>query len=286
MEWWFILGILSGLFNGLAYTVSKKALSKMSPALASIGFTLFSLPYFVFMLLWSGWAVTDFTFWWSTILAAVVNVGGFLLLMKALKIGNISQVIPFLSFTPLFLLVVSNLMLGEFPNSSGLLGVVIIVGGAYIVQLDKEGGFLGPFKSIMKSKATKLVLATAFLYSITSTLSKVAILNSNPMTFLIVYQGLAGLILIPLMQKSEQKVEEFRSHIKPLALMGLLEALTLICQMIAVSTGLVSYIVSLKRTSAIWSVVLGYFIFREKNIKLRLIGASLMIIGIVLISQG
>lgn len=286
---WFILGILSGLFNGLAYGVSKKALGNMSPVMTSIGWTIFSLPYLLIALLWSGWASTNFTFWWATILSAVINAGSFIILMRALKISDLSLTIPFLSFTPLFLLFVSKAMLGEFPTNVGLLGVLILVTGAYILQLKEEKGILGPFRALSKNKGTQLMLAVAFLYAIISTLNKIAVVNSNQATYLIVYQGLAGLMLFPLVWRSQSdkhKIQEMKGLVKPLALIGLLEALTLMFQMTAVKIGLVSYVISLKRTSAIWSVLLGIIIFHERNITIRFVGAVVMVAGVVLISQG
>lgn len=77
-----------------------------------------------------------------------------------------------------------------------------------------------------------------------------------------------------------------RVHYKPLVLLGLFEAITLMLQMTAVVSGLVSYVISLKRTSAFWAIVLGAIIFKERNIKTRFIGTLLMILGVVLISLG
>ena len=53
--------------------------------------------------------------------------------------------------------------------------------------------------------------------------------------------------------------------------------------MAAINLTLVAYVVSVKRTSAIMSVLFGYFIFKERGIKERLIGATIMIIGVLLI---
>lgn len=49
--------------------------------------------------------------------------------------------------------------------------------------------------------------------------------------------------------------------------------------MTAISDGFVVCVISIKRLSIVFSVILGYLIFREKNINHRIIGAIIMLIG-------
>jgi len=54
--------------------------------------------------------------------------------------------------------------------------------------------------------------------------------------------------------------------------------------MTAVSLGIVSYVISIKRTSILFTVLFGFFIFKERNIRSRLMGAIIMILGVLLIT--
>ena len=56
--------------------------------------------------------------------------------------------------------------------------------------------------------------------------------------------------------------------------------------MFTIKSAFVSYMIGLKRLSGVFSVLLGYFFFKEQHIEGRLIGASLMVIGAILISIG
>jgi uncharacterized membrane protein len=60
--------------------------------------------------------------------------------------------------------------------------------------------------------------------------------------------------------------------------------MTSIFQMTAINLTLVSYVISIKRTSVIMSVLFGYFIFKEKGLKERLTGTSIMVIGVLSIA--
>jgi multidrug transporter EmrE-like cation transporter len=53
--------------------------------------------------------------------------------------------------------------------------------------------------------------------------------------------------------------------------------------MIALSQLETAYMIALKRTSILFSVVLGYFFFKESYFGLRLVAAGLMLTGVCLI---
>lgn len=54
--------------------------------------------------------------------------------------------------------------------------------------------------------------------------------------------------------------------------------------MIAISLILVAYVISIKRVSVVFCVLWGHFIFKERGIKERLAGTSVMVLGVVLIT--
>ena len=47
---------------------------------------------------------------------------------------------------------------------------------------------------------------------------------------------------------------------------------------------IVAHVISIKRISVFFSVLLGHFIFHEEGIKERSIGAAIMIVGVVFIT--
>ena len=283
---WFILGISSGLFHALMSMVSKKTLKDTNPYLVAFAYAAFSLPFAFIALFWLDLTPLNFTFWWSVILTSMLNVVALVIFMKALSIGELSLTVPFLAFTPIFLIFTSDLMLGELPSLIGVIGIVLIVGGAYFLEMQKGAGILGPFKALLKNRGAQLVLLVAFIYSITSNLDKIAIQNSSPITRIIVVQLLMALVLLFLISfRSNQKIVEIKSKYKPLLLIGLLTALILLCQMTALTLSIVPYIISLKRTSALFCVILGVIAFKERNVKPKLLGATLMVLGVFLISM-
>ena len=83
---------------------------------------LSSVPYLLIALFIIEMPETDSTFWAALITALPLEVTAFILYIRALKESPLSLTIPFLAFTPVFLIVTSFLILGELPDKSGAAG--------------------------------------------------------------------------------------------------------------------------------------------------------------------
>ena len=127
------------------------------------------------------------------------------------------------------------------------------------------------------------MLAVALIRSITSNNDKIAIQASIPLVWAFVLTTFEALVFYPIMlNRSKHKVT--LHGLRRLALVGLAAALTILFHMLAIELALVAYVISIKRLSVLFSVVFGYFVFRERGMKERLLGASIMIGGVLLIS--
>ena len=64
---------------------------------------------------------------------------------------------------------------------------------------------------------------------------------------------------------------------------GLATALSMIAHFHAIQLAPVSYMISVKRTSLIFSVIYGAIVFKEEHIKGRLLGTSVMLSGALIL---
>jgi drug/metabolite transporter (DMT)-like permease len=109
--------------------------------------------------------------------------------------------------------------------------------------------------------------------------------NSSPLFWSIATSVFVALTLFPLMlYKSPRAAEKISMRVPALVPIGFFGAMTLIFQMTAISLTLVAYVIAIKRTSAVMSVVWGHLIFKEGGFKNRLLGATIMFVGVLLIS--
>jgi len=264
----------------------KRSLKDVDEYTVAWSVSLFSTPFFLAMLLFVPIPQIGPGFWYALIGTGILNLIAVILYMKALKASDLSITIPMLTFTPIFLLVTGPLMLGEFPSFLGIIGIFLIVAGSYILNIKKcREGLAEPFKALLKETGPRLMLVVAFIYSITSNFDKIGVTNSSPVFFAIAANLFAAVALSFIVaMKAKGGIGSIKKSYKMIAPIGIFHALGTIAQMTAYTFTIVAYVISIKRTGILVSILFGYFLFKEKNIKERLIGAAIMVAGVILIA--
>ena len=88
------------------------------------------------------------------------------------------------------------------------------------------------------------------------------------------------LLILALLYKSHQNLYKPKTGGWKLAVYGMINSVAMGCQMIAINLTFVAYVISVKRPSALFSVLLAKIILKEKGIKERLLGAAIMVSGV------
>ena len=283
---WIIFSFFTALFESLKDVFSKKSLKNIDEYVVSWSLRFFALPFLLPLLFFIEIPSLGNKFWLALFVSGSLNVIATIFYMKAIKHSDLSITVPMVTFTPLFLLLTSPFIVGEFPTFFGLIGVLLIVLGSYTLNIkQRHEGYLAPFRALLKEMGPKLMLLVAFIWSITSNFDKIGVQNSSPIFWAISVNIFIILVMLPIMlYKSRGSIQNIRTNYKALLPVGLFSALTLIFQMTAISLTLVAYVISIKRTSALMSVLFGHLIFKEKDIRERLAGAVIMIIGVLFIT--
>jgi drug/metabolite transporter (DMT)-like permease len=193
--------------------------------------------------------------------------------------------LPFLALTPLFLIVTSNLILGESVSISGAAGILLMAAGAYTLNLHKaRHAVLGPIRAILKEKGSIMMIGVAFIYSITSSLGKMAIEHSSPIFFGSFYFILVTILFTPIVIKMNKGNFSFKKkEIIPFATIGFTYSIMIVCHMLAMSLVNVAYMISVKRTSLLFGIIYGHFLFREERIAEKIAGGIIMLAGFIVI---
>ncbi|MEO0934562.1 MAG: EamA family transporter, partial [Cyanobacteria bacterium J06641_2] len=203
-----------------------------------------------------------------------------------IKASDLSIVAPITTLSPIFLLITSPLLVGEFPNFIGILGIFIIVVGAYVLKFqDKTSGYLAPFKSLFKETGSRLMFGVVLVWSITANVDKIGVQNSSPILWTITAHLSVAVFILPIVfWKSKINIQNIKSNFRNLILIGFINTLAILCQMSALQLALVSFVIAVKRTSALFNVLWGWLIFKEQGIKERVTGSIIMILGVVVIT--
>ncbi len=282
---WFLYALLGALLDATYYASIKKMVRNIDiTVLASGVFMSASMILLLFSVL-NGIPQITSAFYSAIISSAILNILAASLYFRSLKMTDISLAIPMVSFTPVFLILTSSLLLGESPTFYGMIGILMIVAGSYAKNMRENISHpFAPFREIYRNRGVFYMLLAAFLYSVTTNFTKIAIINSDPFFAPFVLTLVLGIFFLALSFVKHRKVAKaYKSNITPLIVGGSIFAASFIVMNIALTMQIVPYVISLKRLSILFSVLYGGFVLKEKQLGRRTFAALLMIIGMFLI---
>ena len=282
---WVIYSLLTAFLFATSDALTKHALASRDEYLVAWARLLFSLPVLFICLMFIEMPSLDRTFWLATLCALPLEISAIILYTKALKISPISLSVPFLALTPIFLIFTSYLVLGEKVSLGGGVGIFLIAAGSYSLNLHKARYRLtAPIKAIFREKGSVLMIIVALIYSVTSSLGKMAIEHSSPIFFGSFYFILITFFFTPIaLIKKKGKIVFTKRDIIPLASIGITYSLMIVTHMLAISLTKVAYMISIKRSSLLFSIFYGYLLFKEEKISERVLGGIILFTGFVLI---
>ncbi len=282
---WFIFAILGAFFNATYYALIKKNLQNINQYVLSTGVFLIASIFLLILSSLRGFPEIGHFFYLSVFITGILNVIAAILYFKALKTTDLSLSIPLLSFTPVFLILTSYLLLKELPGLFGIFGIFLIVIGSYVLNTTKNNRkMLAPIKSVINNRGALYMLIVAFIFSITSNFDKLVVKNSDPIfSSAIVFLFLGVSFLIISLFKAKKELINSKKYLSKFLIVGIILSMVAISINIAFTMQIVPYVISLKRLSILFSVFYGGLLFKEKNILRRIIGAIVMILGVILI---
>ncbi|MDR7128170.1 drug/metabolite transporter (DMT)-like permease [Algoriphagus sp. 4150] len=224
-------------------------------------------------------------FWIYSLLGGIFGAMGNGLLVKALHKGNLSILGPINSYKSIVGLIFGIFLLGEIPNLWGILGIGVIIYGSYLVLDTTEERFT---PTLLRNKDIQFRIGAMLLTAIEAVFVKKVILASSPTLAFISWCFFGAffsflLVLIfrvnPMREFSKVKFDSFSKFILLIGCIGIMQLST---NYIFENMN-VGYALSLFQLSIIFSVLLGYRIFQEKDIRKKIIGSAIMIAGSVMI---
>lgn len=289
---WVFLALGTAVLTSFNPILYKRMLKDSEPVIVVWGVTLLALPLlglFAFILTPSAPSV-DGLFVASILASAALNVMAHLASTKALKLADASLVTPLLIFSPVFTVLISAVFLGEVPSAMGMLGVGFVLAGAYMINYNREQGWLTPFKSLALTPGVGLVLLAGLLWAVTPIFEKTAILHTEPESprfAAFVGTGLLVVILSPfVLARGRSIIGGMMGHRKSLLLAGLIAGTAPILGYTAFSLGYVGYVTTLFKLSTLMTVIWSSVLLKEGNVRSRLPASLVMVVGAVLIALG
>jgi drug/metabolite transporter (DMT)-like permease len=214
----------------------------------------------------------------------MLNIVANLLFLRALQVSPLSVTIPFLSFTPVFSTALSALLLGERPGALPLLGIGLVVAGALLVNLRRDGAIRAA--ALLHEPGSVLMTGVALVWSLTAVLDKRALaFAAVPVHAALQCAGVALVLLLVLAGRGQiGELAAIRAARGRYALALLAAAAGLGFQFLALRLTLVGFVEALKRAIGMFFAVgVGRAAFGEPFTRGKVAGVLLMSAGVALI---
>jgi drug/metabolite transporter (DMT)-like permease len=286
---WLGLSLLSAFALATADTLTKRYLSHYRAGdlvLVRFGITgLLLLP----LLIVRPWPEIPLPFWYWVAALLPFEILAMWLYMQAIRQSPLSLTLPYLAFTPVFNTLTAYVLLGETVTLQGFSGILLVVGGAWLLNAESATNARGmnalaPFRAILHERGSRLMLIVALLYSLTSVLGKGALQYVSPGFFGPFYFVLLGLVTMLLFSlRDTRPLQVLTRH--PWAHLGVgsFMAVMVVAHFYAIAHVEVAYMIAVKRTSLLFGMLYGAWLFAETGLVKNLVAGALMILGIMLI---
>lgn len=283
---WLILTLIAALSNTSTVVINKKLLTFNKEIIVSASYFIFVViflsPLIPFIVDFSEIHLITDLLAFLIFLGAVLNLSAIYIYMKALKCGDLSLILPIRNTTPLFVAVLAVIFIAENVTLQIFAGIIIIMAGSIILTKESKSK-LGGSNQI---KAILYALAVAIMAAVIFTITKYSVSIISP--FLHVYlSALISSILLFLFILFSGRTSEFmgviKTNIVPFAGVGFFSTLAATSIATAASIAMASVVSAFLRIELLFGVVAGSIFFKETITKLRIIGAILIFIGLLLV---
>lgn len=231
------------------------------------------------------WGQVSYLSWYYGVIAGIFGAVGNGFLVKALQGGDLSILGPINSYKSVVGILIGIVFLHEIPSIWGIIGIALIIYGSYFVLDTMKERFSW---SLLKNKEIQYRIWAMILTAIEAVFIKKVILYSSTIVSFIFWCWFGAFLSFVLLFFFKVRLIK---EIKQVKLHHLLTYgfLVLSIGTMQYTTNYVfshmnvGYALALFQLSTIISIFLGYRIFKEQNIKKKLLGAVIMIAGSVVI---
>lgn len=285
---WVMYGLFCAFFFSLASLLKKKILNKehalqflvTNSLLSAIGISVF-FPLVSLSL--------DFNLLILLYVKSVILSLSWILLYKAYRHMEISAAEPLRNLSPLFLAVLAFFLLGEMLSITNIIGIVIIVIGAYIIEVDHSWTHVIKNLSILKNKHIGKLILSMMLVSFCAIIDKILIGSLNLYTILFFTYWFVFLNTFIVFSYKYNGYHGIIHTIKRnniflfLVVILTLSADYFFFTAINVPGALISLVVPIKRMSTLFTTIIGGGLFHDHGLKTRIIGTMVALLGVIMV---
>jgi drug/metabolite transporter (DMT)-like permease len=278
---WALLSLAGGFCDALYYAMVKRSLGDRDRYLFAAGIYGVSATVLLLIAALRGLPPVSDHLAAYILITTAIEVSATILYFEALRHTDLSLAIPMLSLTPVFLIVTSSVILGEQTNGGGVVGILLILLGSFVLFRTHRKGV----QSAFLDRGVLAMIAVAFLFSVNANMGKLLILHSDPFYGIALFcYCVAGVFFAGAWLRKRSFPRPSRDYALPVLGTAAALVLSAVAINIALTMQIVPFVISLKRSSILFSVVMGWVAFRESRALRRFSGSLIMTAGILCIA--
>ncbi len=289
-QMWIIFALSAALLASFNPVINKRLLSDTDVTVVAWAGQAFGLPLLALNLILFFGPVprVDGWFFIGILGSAILNTLAHLAATQALKDGDASIVAPLFVFSPAVTLLVSSFTLREIPQPLPLMGVGLMMIGAYLLALSSWHEAFEPLRAFVHQRALWLAIVASVLWGITPVFEKTAIQHTfpeNPTAAAFGALLALTLVLFPIMlSRARHPFTQVRTRLRGFVALGVIGGIAPLFGYAAFSLGLIGYVSALFKMSSVFALLWAFLFLGEKDMPRRLPGALVMVIGAILIA--
>ena len=223
--------------------------------------------------------------WLFVVISVALEAIYYILLSFAYSNHDFSLVYPVArGAAPALVVLWSAVFLQEIPSLGGFLGIAIIICGLVIIGATS---FFQPHEGKPQFKGIAVALSIALVISIYTLIDGFAVKHGPALPYGLSMFTLVPFLTTPIVARHygwKRLIEVRRSQPARLFLIGLLGLIAYLFTLFAYSLAPVNYSEAIREVSLVMGAFAGWIFLGEKLGKIRLIGAAVIFVGIVLIA--
>lgn len=287
---WFIFALSGAFFKALTGFFRKKIASTKIPQeiylwTNSLIFSLVLLP----AILYFDYDVIEVfrSQAWLLIGAAVTSNLAIAFTIQALKREELSYIAPLNAFIPIYALILAWIFIGEAPPSTGVVGVTLVFIGVYVMNLKSpQIKWYDPILHLSKNTGARFGMGVAVSFAVTAIMFK-GLTNGgvNAIEGVFAVNVINVLILSPVPIIHVRKlVSTIHPNRRLLLIVSLCSLAGILLNYLALERTFSSYAVSVRRLDVVFSVLLGWKVLKETDIRVKIVGSTLMALGVIVMT--
>jgi len=286
---WIFYALTTSVIVAVNSVIWRKLSAKTHYLILATGQATLLVPLLVLAgVLWYRVGSLGSLFWVGVFGSGILNVVANVWIFRAISLENVSTLAPLAAFNPLCMLLISMVTLHETPSFSGLLGISSISIGVFLLTRQSQEVFHRSIVRFFQRPGVQLAMGANFLWAITPTFEKPALLAMQPPNPAIFSAAINAVIVLGTWFIARRTVAHLgRQLVSRWPLWILVGVLTTVGQLAALTAFLmthVSYAAAIFRTSMFFTIVLASIFLKERVSKEQAGAAMFMFVGAVLLA--